>query len=146
DAAKSAAPLNSSIVRRQGNERSMRRVIVPLSLFGGLLVLYFMNSGAPARVSVLVVAFLVLGFLVPAVSASSDLPFSRRIWLSTSGILASFALWDGLGYLVLVKSEPFDLLVGKPYLYLIGLGCMGVLVALSAWLSSAVHSSSDGAP
>ena len=114
----------------------MRSFLVPISIFIALSTAHLLVSGAPLRVHVLSIVILALAFLVPSIWAAHLSQLKARLIVCATCALGAMLAWDATAHLVITKAEPFFILRGSSWLYVVG--CL-VLVAASfsaSWLAS----------
>jgi hypothetical protein len=104
-------------------------MLVPISICLGLAALPILRVEAPLRVHGLGVICLALAFLVPAVLAARTSSRRRRFALCFGLAAAGILVWDASARLVIVKAEPFRILLEFPTTYLAG----GLLLALISY-------------
>lgn len=113
----------------------MRPLIIPISVYACLILIYLRYCGAPLRVDVLAISVLGLGYLVPASLASFIPRIELRACVSAFFVVAAMLTWDGLEHLVIVKSEPFSILSHAPWAYVLGLGVLVSMCLATSWAS-----------
>ena len=106
----------------------MRKVLIPLVVYALLTMVYLSLSGAPLRVHVLSLSVLAVALLVPSVWAAHVSHRASRLVICCIFAIAAMLFWDASAHFVIVKAEPFFILLNNGWFYLIG---SVILVSLS---------------
>ena len=91
---------------------------------------------APFRVHALSLVILALALPVPSIWAAHMLSSKAR-WLVCSWFaLAAMLAWDTTAHFVIVKAEPFFILLNNPMAYILGISVMACLSYVLSRLTS----------
>ena len=114
----------------------MRKFIIPLTFYVILSAVYLFTSAAPLRVHVLSLSILVLALLIPSTWAA-HMPSVKLRWL-VCGLFALSAVfaWDITAQFVIVKAEPFFILVNNPLVFILGVIGLALLSYAVSWLAA----------
>ena len=124
----------------------MRRVVVPIAVYGMLAAIYGASSGAPDTMHALPLALLALAFLVPAIWAAQMQSLRSRTLVSASCALLAMLSWDLTAHLVIAKAEPLGILLGAPLAYALGLVALTLVNLVAAHLGAPPNNSSKPTP
>jgi hypothetical protein len=102
-------------------------------MYALLSATYLILSGAPARVHVLSLATLAVAFLVPSIWATHFSHRAPRLAICGLFAIAAMLLWDASAHFVIVKAEPFSILLSNAWLYLAGLIALALLSFGVSW-------------
>lgn len=132
---------------RGGRERGMNwawRLVAPSVVFGVVAAVELIGSGAPARVHALALSCAWVGVWLSGVVAGRRETFWRRLPWWSPLVLASMVAWDALSYLVVLKNESFGILLGEPWVYVVGFAALSTVVFLTASLTSILLARAQG--